>query len=148
SFSWNRGFLSGAGTTRLSSDITFTNGWGVSAGRLLDTNGHNLTWDGDAFSSASVFGLTGGGTIENRAASTIPFFGHPTSTTSRGTGNSAATLINEGTFDLHNAGALQIDKPLSNSGTILINSGTYEDAAHVIQTAAGSLDLSGGVTSS
>ncbi len=125
-FTWNRGELSGPGVTKLMNDRTFSVAWGIGAGRTLDTNGHNLTWDGDSFGSglgASVFGYAGAGTIENRAGSTFAV-SLASGQYDIANGDDVVIIHNSGTFVLNSDSTLRVSGAFNNDGTVQLNAGT------------------------
>jgi hypothetical protein len=121
-FTWNRGLLSGAGTTTLMSDHTFFSPWGVGPGRALDTNGHNITWSDGIWGSglgSSVFGYSGAGTIENRAGSTFSV----NVNASISNVNDVVAINNAGTY-AQGATTVYLSGEMNNSGTVILSGGT------------------------
>jgi hypothetical protein len=125
-FTWNRGELTGPGVTKLTADRAFSVPWGVGSGRILSTNGHNLTWTDGFFGSGlgdSVFGYTGAGTISNSTGSTFTI-NLPASSAILANGSSSVSLNNSGTFVLASNTAVTLSGEFNNSGTVTLNAGT------------------------
>ena len=149
-FTWNRGELTGPGTTKLTADRSFSVPWGVGSQRTLDTNGHNLAWTDGFFGSGlgdSEFGYTGAGTINNTAGSTFTI-NLPASGADIVNGASTVTLNNSGTFVLASNTTVHLSGALNNNGTVALNAGTLVvengGSNNGAFTGSGTLVLAGG----
>ncbi len=123
-FAWNRGALSGPGTTT-TGGRTFSSSWGVAGGRVLENSG-SIAWTGGVWglgytNKISAFDNATPGTIRNLpgARFDVEF------DTDLGLADLPGVLIvdNQGTFAVAAAKSVNLYGAMNNTGTVALASG-------------------------
>ncbi len=161
SFTWTDGTLSGTGTTILNGSSSLSGGFfSMLTNQQIDnngtatiSNGNSIDFDGNSVwnnEAGSTLILQGGGSIGNFfAGSSAAFnnFGTLEVTAPAGTSSIGIPLSNSGTIEI-DTGTLSLSSDFSNAGTVTVDSGSsFTIPGNYTQT-AGSTVVNGTLTAS